>query len=56
MIFKVQAQGDTIYLRANSKDAVPALLKKYFGFIPGSAYDVSSIEEYEVPANEEVLE
>lgn len=56
MIFKVQSQGDTVYVRADDARDVPKKMSKHFGLIPGSAYDAVAIEEDDVPQHEEILE
>jgi hypothetical protein len=57
MLFKVTAQGDTIYVRTQGDGRdVPAVMAKHFGAIPAGIYNAKAIEESELPAGEEVLE
>jgi hypothetical protein len=55
-VYRVDAQGDTVYVRAADGRDVPRVLTKHFGFLPGSAYDARKINDDELPAGEEVLE
>ena len=54
MLFKVEAHGDTVYVRCDDARDVPDVLQRWMGPIPRGEYDVS--EAKALPAGETVLE
>lgn len=54
MLFKVEAQGDTVYVRCDDGRDVPDILRKWMGNIPEGLYEVTKVDR--LPAGEEALE
>lgn len=52
-IFKVEAEGDTVYIEAEDKKAAQARLTEVMGPIPASLLKWSSVEK--LPKGEELL-
>lgn len=55
-LFKVEAYGDTIYVRTFDHEDVEEVLGRHFGYLPGTFYDSTPISDSDLPAGEEVYE
>lgn len=54
MLFKVEAEGDVLYIKADDGRDVPDIVRKWMGPIPEGVYEVTQIDK--LPAGVEVLE
>lgn len=52
--FRVEAHGDTVYVKCDDGRDVPDVLRKFLGYIPEGEYEVTQVAK--LPAGEEALE
>lgn len=53
--FKFEAEGDTVYVKADDEQAARADFEEHIGPVPTSMLTVTEIQESDIPEDEEVL-